>query len=68
MDKGNVCGKCTLLKRWAQNFIPELVIAAVEVFDVDVHAAFRAVKASQTAQSESEWPASAAGCSDAMEE
>jgi DNA integrity scanning protein DisA with diadenylate cyclase activity len=68
MDERDVWAKCNPLKWWAQHFIAELVIAAVEVFDLDVHAAFRAVKASQTTQLESEWPTSAAGFSDALEE
>ena len=56
MDERDVWGEYNPLKRWAQNFIAELVIAAVAVFDVDVHAAFWAVEPNPTAQSKSEWP------------
>jgi hypothetical protein len=68
MDECDVWGTCNDLKRWAQQFIAELTIAPVGVFDRDVHTVFRTVKASQAAQSEPEWPTSAAGFSDALEE
>jgi hypothetical protein len=56
------------MKRWAQHFVPHLAIAAVEVLDVDIDAAFWVLKATDAAQPEPEWPNVLASLSDSFDE